>query len=67
MGYDILGVSSWVSQAGVMRLGAVGGVVAWGCMPSSRPAHRPFLFHIRGEQGWRTEGIGGGPQNCTIR
>lgn len=27
MGCDILGVSSWVSQAGVPRLGAVGGVV----------------------------------------
>lgn len=67
MGCDILGVSSWVSQAGVPRLGAVGGVVTRGCMPSSRPAHLLFLFHNRGEQGWGTEGIGGRPQNCTIR
>lgn len=38
MGCEVLGVSNWVLQAGVARLGAWGGVVAWGYMPSSPPS-----------------------------
>lgn len=60
MGCDILGVSSWVPQARVVRPGE-GRVVAWGCMLSSRPAHLLFpVPHPRGA-GMGTEGAGEDP------
>lgn len=66
MGCDTLGVSSWVPQVGVVRLGAGGGVVAWGCMPSSRPVHLLFpVPHLRGS-GVGTEGAGEDPKTAPL-
>lgn len=64
MGCDVLGVSSWVPQAGVVKLGAGGGVVARGaCLPPAQCTCN-FLSHIGGEQGWGLRGRGEDPKTA---